>query len=86
MNELTTMPAAAVTAKHPLGQDPTQEPPAKVIIQQNISFLLTKTNAATEDNLDILVAKFFYLCNTPFTVSDHPGFSVGLSLIKSLVN
>ncbi|KAI0215912.1 hypothetical protein LSAT2_032047, partial [Lamellibrachia satsuma] len=45
--------------------------------------LLTKTNAATEVSLDVLVAKFFYLCNIPFTVSDHPGFSVGLSLIVS---
>ena len=45
--------------------------------------LLTKTNAATEDSLDVLVAKFFYSCNIPFTVSDHPGFSVGLSLIVS---
>ena len=79
------MPAAAVTAKRPLGQDPTQEPPAKVIIQQNIFSLLTKTNAATEDNLDVVVAKFFYSCNIPFTVSDHPGFSVGLSLITSLM-
>ena len=83
MNEPTDMTAAAVTAKHPLSQDPTREPPAKVIIQQNISSRLTKTNAATEDNLDVLVAKFFYLCNIPVTVPDYPGFSVGLSLIVS---
>ena len=51
VNEPTAAPAAAaaaaVTAEHPLGQYPTQEPQVKVIIQQNISSLLTKTNAST---------------------------------------
>ena len=45
-----------------------------VILILNISSHVLKTDGQTSSHLNTLVAKFFYGCNIPFSVVEHPLF------------
>ena len=59
----------APTAQHPRAEASTSKE------QPKLTPWVVKTDASTREKLDRAVAEFFYGCNVPFIVADHPLFT-----------
>ena len=74
---------APTSNKHPLVNiEVGEQPPSKKQIRQgdlDSHVLLTSDNM--KNNIDQILAKFFFACNIPFTAVEHPAF---LALVESL--
>lgn len=56
--------------------------PRKVPAQRKISGFILKTNKKATHELDLLVGEFFYSCNIPFSVAEHPSFKALLEKLR----
>ena len=75
---------APQSRKRPLDEtnSTSESPPLKkVLLQADLRHSVLKTSDSLNQQLDEKVAKFFYGCNIPFAVAEHPLF---LDLIQSL--
>ena len=62
--------------------DTTQAPATQVVVQQQLSTHVIKTTGALKSRLDLLVAKFFYSCNIPFSAVEHPSFKTLMEALR----
>ena len=59
-------------------------PPTKkraTSLQQPVERHFTKTTSAEKESFDMEIAKFFYSCNIPFSVAEHPQFMRVIKLL-----
>lgn len=49
-------------------------PPSKRIMQDDLGGFVYRTSPGLKDQFDTTIAKFFYGCNIPFNVAEHPLF------------
>ena len=79
----STIPAERIES--PNSEEPA-EPPAKRqrinLFQPQVSSFAVKTDQQSKSNLDHQVAKFFYACNIPFAVAEHPEFKKLVSTLR----
>ena len=50
--------------------------------QSKLSSYCIKNDAATSNQLDLQIARFFYACNIPFNVAEHKEFKAMVSLLR----
>ena len=65
-DEVTILDSPSTSGSSQVGSAPHQQP--------KLTPWVVKTDASTRDKLDRTVAEFFYGCNVPFSVADHPLF------------
>lgn len=65
-----------VSTKRPLAsEEVTEQPPAKKLIRQgDVDSHIIRTNDNMKNKIDYLLAVFFFACNIPFSVVEHPAF------------